>query len=302
MPETVIGVGITAGTGAPDLSDFSTILDRVEATGATFAELSLFDQDVVLGGRIFRPQLDALKQLTRERSLRYTVHGPLSINFFDEPFRLPRHFEVLEASIEAAAELGALHYVLHSGLRNPIPQRLALEDCYKRQREWLVRAGEIGKQLGVYICVENLFGSHDGQTYASSCRRLAEELRAVAHSHVRATLDVGHAFLHVGYWGGDFLAEVAALAPLAKHVHIHDNFGRADDIWMFAEGERLAFGHGDLHLPVGWGSIPWTEVMRVCAFPAETVFNIELKPRYWRAAKATVAATAALAEKARRDA
>ena len=46
----------------------------------------------------------------------YSVHGPLAINFMDESFRLPRHFEVLEASLEVAAEVGAENYVVHSGL------------------------------------------------------------------------------------------------------------------------------------------------------------------------------------------
>jgi sugar phosphate isomerase/epimerase len=293
----VIGVGLTAAAGRPDLSDVGAIVDRVEQAGAEFAELSVYDQDIVLAGRIIRHRLGILERATSARPLRYTVHGPLSINFFDDPARLPRHFEVLSASLEVAAELGAVHYVLHSGLKSPVPQQFVLNDCYSRQREWLARAGEIARSFGVIVCVENLFGTHDGATYASSCRRLAKEIAMVGHTHVKATLDVGHAFLHAAYWGLDFLEEIAALAPLAKHVHIHDNFGRADDIWTFADGERVAFGHGDLHLPVGWGAIPWDDVMRTSRFPAETVFNIELKPRYWYEARATVEATKAMAAK-----
>jgi hypothetical protein len=50
--------------------------------------------------------------------VRYTVHGPLAINFFDEPFRLPRHFDVLKASMEVSAELDAIHDVIHAGQPN----------------------------------------------------------------------------------------------------------------------------------------------------------------------------------------
>ena len=56
---------------------------------------------------------------------------------------------------------------------------------------------------------------------------------------------------------------------------------------MFTDGERLAYGHGDLHLPVGWGDIPWNALMAECTFPEGVLFNIELKQRYWYAAQET---------------
>ena len=68
---------------------------------------------------------------------------------------------------------------------------------------------------------------------------------------------------------------------------------------MFTDGERLAYGHGDLHLPVGWGDIPWDALMAECTFPEGVLFNIELKQRYWYAAQETVDATRAMAAMAR---
>jgi sugar phosphate isomerase/epimerase len=195
--------------------------------------------------------------------------------------------------------VGAIHYVLHSGLHTPVIQGPGIEDCYTRQRDWLHRCGEFARPLGVYVCVENLFGGHEGKTYASSCARLARELLAVNHPFVVATLDFGHAYLHTGFRSLDFLTDIAALAPVAKHVHLHDNCGIADDIWAYADGERVAFGHGDLHLPVGWGTIPWNEVMRVCEFPAAAIFNIELKQRHWHAVQECVDATCELVRQAR---
>ncbi len=88
------------------------------------------------------------------------------------------------------------------------------------------------------------------------------------------------------------------LAPFARHLHVHDSFGLQDDIWMYTEGERLAFGHGDLHLPVGWGNLPWDALIDACHFPDGVVFNIELEARYWPAAAETVAATKRLAARA----
>ncbi|MGY2047344.1 sugar phosphate isomerase/epimerase family protein [Methylobacterium sp. JK268] len=294
----VLGTGISAPHPKGDLSDLPAILDRVQALGVDTIELPTFAMDLVVGGRIRRPHLDALRRACAGRPVRYSVHGPLSINFFDDPARLPRHFEVLKASLEVAAEIGALHYVLHSGLA-AIAEESVLDGAYARQREWLARAGEVAGKLGPLICVETMFGGHEGKVHCASPQRLAAELAAIDHPHVRATLDFSHSFLRNGYHGGDYVAEVAALAPFASHLHMHDSFGRADAVWMYHESEKLAFGHGDLHLPVGWGAIPWDDLIAACTFPRGVMFNIELNPRYWYAVEEGIAATRALAARAR---
>ena len=230
--------------------------------------------------------------------MNFTVHGPLAINFMDEAWRLPRHLEVLQASLDVAAEVNATNYVLHAGI-TPLQQAHGIEAAYERQREWLMRAGAMAEARGLTICVETLF-TDDGTLHTASPARLAEELAAVRHPAVMATIDFSHAYLRLDFEGrrADYIAEVAALSPFAKHLHVHDSFGRQDDIWMFTEGERLAFGHGDLHLPVGWGDIPWDDLMQACTFPLGAVFNIELKERYWYAAQECVDATKALAHSA----
>ncbi len=296
----VKGTGISAHKRLDDLSDFADELDMIEALGVETIELPTYDMDIVVGGKIRRPQLDMLVDACSDRDVTYTVHGPLAINFMHEGFRLPRHLEVLKASIEVAAEVGAENYVVHSGL-TMMAQGDGIEAAYDRQREYLTKAGDFAKQHGVILCVETLFGGFDGDVYASSPSRLARELSAIAHPNVMATLDFSHSYLKLDYDGrrDHFVEEVKVLAPFAKHLHIHDSFGRQDDIWMFTEGERLAFGHGDLHLPVGWGDIPWDTLMAECEFPQGVVFNIELKERYWYVAQDTVDATRRLALMAR---
>ena len=125
------------------------------------------------------------------------------------------------------------------------------------------------------------------------------ELAAVDHPNVAATLDFSHAYINLSFFGGDLVAECAALAPFARHLHVHDSLGRQDDIWMFTEGEKIAYGHGDLHLPVGWGDIPWKALMAACTFPHGVVFNIELNRRHWHVAADCVAQTRLLAAEAR---
>lgn len=295
-----LGTGISAHKRANDLSDFSDELDMIEELGVEAIELPTYDMDIVVGGTIRRPQLEALRRACAGRDVAYSVHGPLAINFMDEAWRLPRHFEVLKASLEVAAEVGAEHYVLHSGIVRQ-QQAAGIEDACERQREWLARGGDIAAEHGLILCVETLFAGYDGQALALSPARLAAELEAIGHARVRATLDFSHALLKLDYDGrGEaFLQEIRALAPWSRHLHIHDSFGRQDDIWMFTDGERVAYGHGDLHLPIGWGTISWDRIIAECEFPEGVLFNIELKERYWYAAQETVDTTKRLAEAAR---
>lgn len=296
----ITGTGISAHKRANDLSDFGAELDMIEGLGVEAIELPTYDMDIVIGGRIRRPQLEALKRACAGRDVVYSVHGPLAINFMDEAWRLSRHLEVLEASLEVAAEVGAENYVVHSGLVQT-QQGDGVEAAYERQREWLTKGGEIARQHGLILCVETLFAGFEGKALASSPARLAAELRTIGHPNVMATLDFSHAYLKLDFDGrrADFVDEVKELAPLARHLHVHDSFGRQDDIWMFTDGERLAYGHGDLHLPVGWGDIPWERLMDECTFPEGVLFNIELKERYWYAAQEAVDGTKELASRAR---
>jgi sugar phosphate isomerase/epimerase len=300
LPNGVSGIGISAHKRSHDLSDLGEELDMIEVLGVDSIELPTYDMDLVVGARVRRPQLRALSRACAGRDVAYSVHGPLAINFMDAAWRLPRHFEVLQASMEVAAEIGAENYVLHSGL-TASQQGAGLEAAFGRQREWLAKAGDVARGLGLTICVETMFGGYKGEEHATSPSRLATELAAIGHDHVMATIDFSHSYIKLDYDGrrDALVSEIAQLAPFARHLHIHDSFGLQDDIWMYSDGERLAYGHGDLHLPVGWGDIPWDRLMSECAFAPGVVFNIELNLRYWYAAQECVDATRAMAGGAR---
>ncbi|WP_293868834.1 sugar phosphate isomerase/epimerase [uncultured Alsobacter sp.] len=291
-------VGLSIFPGCSDLSDLPARLDEAEGFGVDTIELPIYDYDVVVGGRIRAEQLARVKAACRGRSAGFTAHGPLGINFFDPPWRCSRHWNVLAASLEAAAALDCEHYVLHSGTMG-IVQHDGIEDAYERQREWLVRAGDLARSMGVVVCVENLFAGYEGVRYTATPARLARELATIDHPFVQATLDFGHGHLNLAFQGGDLVEECGQLAPRSRHLHVHDNFGRQDDIWTYTHGEKIAFGHGDLHLPVGWGDIPWDVLMSGCVFPPGVIFNIELEERHWHEAGACIAATRALAARAR---
>jgi sugar phosphate isomerase/epimerase len=299
LPNGVFGTGISAHKRLNDLSDLADELDMIDQLGVESVELPTYDMDIVVGGKIRREQLARFKTACSGRDVAFSVHGPLSINFMDENYRLQRHMDVLKASLEVAAEVKAGNYVIHAGVV-PTQQAAGIEAAFERQREWLSRGGDIARQHGLVLCVETLF-TDNGDMQTASPGRLASELAIIDHPAVMATIDFSHAYIKLDFDGRrpDFVSEIAALAPFAKHLHVHDSFGRQDDIWMFTDGERLAYGHGDLHLPVGWGDIPWSQLMEACEFPQGVVFNIELQSRYWYEAQTCVDTVKTLAKQAR---
>jgi len=105
---------------------------------------------------------------------------------------------------------------------------------------------------------EDIAAYHQGMRLDLMC----EQVKQIASPNVGICLDIGHAFLAAPYVPGDFLTTIRATAPLIRHLHFHDNFGRLDD-WAESARERLAFGEADSHAPPGWGKIPLRPVLSI---------------------------------------
>ncbi len=289
MAKAKMRLGMTGEPMKPDLSTLPRTLDECEALAIDFVELSTYDMDLVVGGRIRKDHLRRLKGILKGRRLAWSVHGPLGINLFDEE-RIERHLAVLRASIEVAAEIGARNYVLHAGVLYQASPRHEAMEARARQCGHLSAVAEWAHSHGVVVCVENLFLG-EARKHTQTPTELAADLKAVDHAAVRATLDFSHAHQQATMQGLDVIGECAALAPFAEHLHIHDSFGLPDDIWMCTKGENLAFGHGDLHMPTGWGDVPWSRLVATCRFPRGCWGNIELEHRWWDEREACVGAT-----------
>lgn len=270
------------GYSIPNDEDYGLVklgpaLDEAEKMNVDCVELPLYAIDVIAAGRIIPERLRRVKEITTGRSIGYTVHGPLRLNLMEQPDLLTMHKDVLKAMLEVSAELGGRHFVAHSGsipahLTNPAPR-------IGRQRDILAEMGELAAASGIVIAVENLFG--DNNRHAMLPSALAREIAAIGHASVRACLDFSHAYLLAAKHGVSFLDEAAALAPFAKHLHLHDSFGLLAETFFGYRAERLAYGLGDLHLPLGMGSIPWDGLAERCEFPADPIFIHELAPPYW---------------------
>lgn len=295
LAQSVRGIGYSLRTSDPDFNDLAVKLDEAEALGVDFVELPIFAWTLIANGRVLEDRLDRLVRLTRDRPFGYTVHGPLAINLMEVTTRLPAHAALLDASIKVAGALEAEHLVVHTGCVRDPDETFAV--AYARQREALQIAGDTAGRLGVTLCVENIF-RFAAMRETATPSQLAGEIDAIAHPSVRATLDVSHAYLRCADARIDPLQEIAALAPYARHVHVHDSFGRPLESWTMDQAEQLGLGEGDLHLPVGWGSIPWDELAQTLRVEAGAILNLELHPRYWSELPQQVARLSALAGRA----
>ena len=105
----------------------------------------------------------------------------------------------------------------------------------------------------------------------------------MGHPHVVGTLDVSHSYLMTSFRGTSFTEAVARLRagdrafPPARFVR--PPAGQPDG--FYTESERVAFGVGDLHLPFGWGDIPFETLLPGLPVLPGTVLKVELPERYW---------------------
>ena len=93
------------------------------------------------------------------------------------------------------------------------------------------------------------------------------------------TLDLAHLHLATHAVGDNYLSAVEQASPWVRHLHINDNFGKLD-VGFDNEKDRLPYGEADLHLPPGWGAIPFAEAFaKLENYKGEII--LEIKDRYW---------------------
>jgi sugar phosphate isomerase/epimerase len=278
--KAVRGLGFSSGVSEdPHFEQLRRNLDEASALGVGFVELPIFAMDLIAGGRILPRQVKRLKEAISGRGLGFTAHGPIAVNFMQGPEAFPRHLAVANATVELAAEIGAVHLVLHTGYL-PAQSEAAIEAAYAAQREAFAAIGELAAQHSIVIAVENIFAG-DAKMHTALPSRLAREIEAIGQPNVRGCLDFSHAALTCTAQGADYLSEASALARVAKHLHLHDSFGDPLQLRTHARSERVAYGLGDLHLPVGWGNLPWADMMARFLFEPAVIFNLELPLPYW---------------------
>ncbi len=262
---------------------FAEDLGTLESAGPDFVEVWPQNLGVILGGRLDTSRLRAVGEPLLGADLAYTVHAPLEVNLMDLTSPgLQR--DVLDASLRFAKVIGAEVVVCHAGQRlGARDARHSMEAQLSAERSALREAGDLAGELSIAIAVENYYPERPilrGAVYDYSVwpSRLAEQISAVDHPAVGICLDVGHAALAADFFGFDFIEECSAIAPLVRHVHLHDNLQRTNLTGEPQVSEHTVFGLGDLHLPPGRGTIPLEDLFRRMDFPERPSCCVELSP------------------------
>jgi sugar phosphate isomerase/epimerase len=191
----------------------------------------------------------------------------------------------MQCQLEICRRVGAARLVYHSGLqaldrvrygvRRTLLRDAELAEGAQREVAAFRELGPRAADAGVIIGMENgdshqwehdliaRFGlprrallQHHARLHVTPIIR---QLEAIDHPNVGLTLDIAHLHIAAHDMGFDYLDAVRQAAPWVRHLHANDNFGRLDE-GFDSEPDRWAFGEADIHLPPGWGSIPYQEV------------------------------------------
>lgn len=226
-------------------------LDHVRACGYEAAELAVDNLHCLLNGRLVDHLVERIVAVCDDyrSALAFSVHAPAALDLRDQ-HEPALHREILLSSVRFAVAIQASVLVVHYESRS---DDTAIEAQYRKAIE---QAAELAGRSGLILGIENI--------EVERTERVLEFLEMVRHPWVRMTYDFGHNYLASDLYGYDQLAAARACAPYVAHLHITDNFGRFNqarlgnfDLYRaLSRTNLLVTGLGDLHLPLGLGTLP----------------------------------------------
>jgi len=265
-------------------------LDYFERAKLDAAEIPPHGLDVIRNGRLDKGRMKEIRSILKGYNFRYSVHAPNPLNLMEKE-RGAAHFHVFQASLEFASEINATALVYHAGRKIPeeafyVNPKIAckpgeLEELMAMEASLLQKLADAFPE--VTICVENArpYLHHSPYCYAENPDALRRQIVAVGRPNVRMTLDIGHLFMASRFYGLDPVAAVSGARDIIGHVHIHDNFGDAVHYGDKQQTHQIPFGSGDSHMPVGWGAIPFAEILGAITDRYKGLLIMELRPRYF---------------------
>lgn len=251
-----------------DMVRFEQELRIFEKSGAEYCELKLQGLDAIAGGRLVPERIRQIQKiLLWHDTLRTTLH--LGLHLPDARSAISCE-QIFRAGIALAQELDCEAIVYHAGGEPEPPM--------ERQLEMLLRLLE---QTGdILLCMENvpLYGAPN-DCMGASAESMAAFCKRVGHPNFRLAFDIGHSFLANRADKAKLLADLNLLLPYAGYIHLHDNFGIPSQTEPRNFGRHIVLGEGDLHLPLGWGEVPVTEVLQALA-AYEGIIMLEIEKRF----------------------
>ncbi|WP_160112451.1 sugar phosphate isomerase/epimerase family protein [Salicibibacter kimchii] len=268
-----VGVSISAYDEAADMERLQLKLKKIESLGFQAVEIPVQGMQLLKNGVLNMERLSQYKEILQLFNLQYALHLPDYLDL-SRPTDPQVEKDILFASIDVAEELGVRTLVYH-------PVRFIGEEQFLHSQSWpvfnaeekekilfeerqiLTAAGEQAKKSNLVIGMENMrpFLDRSDYCYAVNPGLLVGQVSEINHSHVGLTLDVGHLHIATNMYNLDFKEQLMLMAPYLVHLHIHDNFGKACFSTEKNQHELIPQGRGDMHAPIGSGSVPFDLVL-----------------------------------------
>jgi sugar phosphate isomerase/epimerase len=286
-----LGLSLNADLIDGDMPTLERHLGHVADSGCEYVELILHGLDVVVGGRLSQPRLDAVTRILDRFELRRTLHLPYELNLLSAG-QHDAYYACFAAGVEFARAARCEVVTYHSSFMqlDPASQHSDFYRRFGRPDERyrglldfdLDALGSLSQAAGpdVRIGVENA-AWHDpavARGYGRTPRSVAAHVGRLGTPALGVTMDIGHLYMAARADGLDFISEVRDAQPSLVHVHAHDNFGDSTRAGSYLSA--LPYGYGDLHLPAGWGTIPWAEVLPEFA-SYQGVWMMEIEFRFY---------------------
>jgi sugar phosphate isomerase/epimerase len=275
-------IGFTLKPPNAQIADFKKQLVFFEEIGAGSVEIPLYELDVLCGKKIVQEELNFLQETLKPSKLNFSLHGSISVNLMDEEY-LDDHIEILKRDIEVSEAINSKILVTHFGYTNieNYKNKEKYKKLLKKQTEIYFKMAEYAKSHNVILAIENIF-PFTSTSYAPLPNEIAEEISSLNHPNAKTTIDFSHAYLNCTHNKVDFIEQIKTMVPLTRHLHIHDSFGRLKKMDTYMHSEDVTYGQGDIHLPLGWGDIPFEKIFSTFSFSPDIFLNFELSDRYKR--------------------
>jgi sugar phosphate isomerase/epimerase len=265
-----IGLNIHSGRINGDLELLKRDIHAIEEAGFDVAEIPVHGVDAVVNGHLREKRAKQVKEILNGYDLEYTVHAPDVLNLRD--FQYPDvHRKVFAASIQFTATIGAKTFVYHQGRLKGNGNDVTEEEAREIEIDELTDLGNLAKSEGITVCVENIH---------SSIAHLMKLLASVGEESIKLCYDFAHSYINSKKLGYDFLRSIQVAKPYIWHAHVNDNFGKGKPESGRPYIEAMPMGIGDLHLPIGWGEIPYEDIFRVME-GYDGIYILELQERFF---------------------
>ena len=273
-------IGFTLKPRNAQIADLKKQLVFFEEIGAGSVEIPLYELDVLCGKKIVKDELNFLQETLKPSKLNFSLHGSMSVNLMDEEY-LDDHIEILKRDIEVSEAINSKILVTHFGYTNieNYKNKAKYKKLLQNQTEIYFKMAEYAKSHNVTLAIENLF-PFTPISYAPLPSEIAEQISSINHPNARTTIDFSHAYLNCTHNKVDFIEQIKTMVPITSHLHIHDSFGRLKKMDTYMHSEDVTYGQGDIHLPLGWGDIPFEKIFSKFLFSSDIFLNFELSDRY----------------------